>query len=183
MSIQRDLWISALLMAILFAARADGQNATADTYRARGDLLLQHGDVRGAVAAYRSAVVAGKDEPKNYYALALALDRAGSFAEERIVLHRVVQLNNSFAPAYNQLGLLSLREKKASEARSELNQALTLNPGYAEATNNLGVLNQQDGDTSAAEQDFREAISEDARFVQAMVNLGSLLMGISRRSC
>ncbi len=142
--------------------------------------MLQHNEVSGALAAYRSAVAAGKDEAKNYYGLALALDRAGSLSEERTALQRVMQLASSFAPAQNQLGLLSLKEGKTAEAKSELNKAINLDPRYAEARNNLGVLERREGDNTAAEQLFREAIAENSRYEQAMVNLGSLMAGEGR---
>ena len=147
---------------------------TSDNLRSRADDCFKRGEVKQAIAAYRSAIVANSRDARNYYGLAVALDAVGALGEERDALKRISQLDASFAPAHNQLGLLDMKEKKINAAETELEAALSLDPHYAEAKNNLGVLIWHSGQNARAEKLLRQAIADNAGYVQAMVNLGSL---------
>src|SRR4030088_1162248 len=50
------------------------------------ETLLQKGQVDAAIAEYRRAIAAAPRNARNYYGLAVALDRAGALHDERVAL-------------------------------------------------------------------------------------------------
>lgn len=163
-----------IVLQAMTPGESEKTSVPAKSQRSEAEYWLKRGELRRAIAAYRSAIASNGRDMQSFYGLAVALDGVRALGEERVALERVVQLDSSFAPARNQLGLLDMREGKNTEAETELKEALTLDPHYAEAKNNLGVLMLRLGENAKAEEWFRQAIVDETQYVQAMVNLGSL---------
>lgn len=141
---------------------------------------LAQRDIPNAINAYRASITQDPDNSRSYYGLALALDQAGDRSGERRALEKAIKLDASYAPAHNQLGLLSLKESRMQDAEEQFKLAISLDPQFAEAQNNLGVLYGQINDNAAAERHFREATELDPGYAQAYANLGLTLAGESR---
>ena len=152
----------------------------AGTKANQANQYLQSGDPQRAVSVYREAIAQDPNNARTYYDLSLALDRLRDYDNEREALEKSTALDANFAPAHNQLGLLSLRAGRAAEAETQFKSAISLNPQYAEAQNNLGVLYGQQGKAKEAEELFRLATENDPHYGQAFANLGLILAGESR---
>jgi Flp pilus assembly protein TadD len=147
----------------LNVAEVKGNQANAD---------LQAGDAQKAVDLYREALA---DDPKNArtrYDLALALDRLGDYAGERVALQDAMKLDAKLAPVYNQLGFLQLKAGQTADAENNFKTAIALDPQYAEAQSNLGVLYGQQGREPEAERLFVEATENNTQYRQGFANLG-----------
>jgi len=140
------------------------------------------GDAQKSVEMYRQRLAEDPGNSSVYYDLALALDRQGSYSEERQALEKSIQLDAKFAPTHNQIGFLDLQSGLTAEAEREFKTALVLNPQYAEAQNNLGVLYGRIGQASQAEQLLRSATTINPQYGQAFTNLGLILAGESHFS-
>ena len=143
---------------------------------------LQAGDTQKATEMYEQALAQDPTNSRTYYDLALALHRQGKYVQEQEVLVKSIHLDQKFAPAYNQLGVLNLQEGRTVEAEKQFKTAILLNPQYAEAQSNLGVLYGRLGDTKQAEQMFRQATENNSQYEEAFVNLGLILASESRLS-
>ena len=136
---------------------------------------LVTGEVQKALNLYREALAEDPNNSRTYYDYALALDRAGDLAAERDALVKSIALDAAFAPAHNQLGLLSLQAGQMADAEQQLKLAISLDPQYSEAQGNLGVLYGQQGKNEEAERLFRQATENNPKYTRAFVNLGLVL--------
>lgn len=112
--------------------QAAGQAALADQALAAGRL-------QQAVALYRNALAIDPNEPLLAYKMAMALNKTGNIADERVALERAVQLNPRFAPAQNQLGYLDFQGDDTGSAEQHFRLAVQADPGYTEAWMNLAA--------------------------------------------
>lgn len=113
--------ISALLMpsafSIAYVPSTDSQTAKKSAPLPQDAMtLLQQGQGDAAIAEYRRAIATAPRNGRNYYGLAVALDRAGALRDERVTLEHALRLDGSYAPVHNQLGLLNRKEAKQALA-------------------------------------------------------------------
>jgi len=136
---------------------------------------LSAGHAQAAAEGYRKALQAHPNDPRLHYNLSLALDQMGDVATERKELQRAVALDDSFADAQNQLGLLALKGGDLDEAERRFKKALAVDANYAEAAGNLAIVYSERGNDADAVRWLQEAIRLDPKYAKAYVNLGLLL--------
>ncbi len=71
---------------------------------------------------------------------------------------KTVNLNTNYYPAYNAMGVATLKLGNRKDARDLFNAALKINPSYAVAYDNLGVLEMMGGNLDGAEAYFKKAM-------------------------
>src|ERR1700692_758934 len=113
----RFIVVSALLMpgvfCLAYVPSSDSQTAKkSEQLQHDAEALMQNGQVDAAIAEYRRAIATAPRNARNYYGLAVALDRAGALHDERVALEHALRLDASYAPVHNQLGLLDMKEAK-----------------------------------------------------------------------
>ncbi len=141
----------------------------------QADQALRAGDTARSISLYREAIAGTPNDAHNYYGLALALDQKGELPAEREALEHSIERNADFAPAYNQLGYLDMREGKTSEAEVQFKKSAMVDPQYAEPDNNLGVLYAKLGRKAEAAELFQRATEKNPEYTQAFVNLALVL--------
>lgn len=153
-----------------------GQIERAGLLTPKGNQLLQAGDARGAVEAYREALKLNPQNAKIHYNLSLALSKLGDLAGEKKELEESVKLDRSYAPAHNRLGALYMAGGKRLEAERFFQTAIALDPQSYEAENNLGVLYVQEGKYQEGAEMFRKAIESNPQFTEGHINLAFVLI-------
>jgi arylsulfatase A-like enzyme/Flp pilus assembly protein TadD len=106
----------------------------------------------------------------NAYGVALA--DAGKPADATRQWQRVLQVDESNAPAYQNLGIVALRGGDVRAARTHLARALALNPRLPLALNTLGVVSAREGDLRSAVAYWNKAIELDPQQFDALFNTG-----------
>ena len=149
--------------------------AQATTSAGQAAQALKDGNPTQAATLYRQAFEAEPTNEVYAYDLALALDKAGDAAGERVALEQAIALKPGFPSAENRLGLLLARSGDLALAEQHFRKALEAAPRYANAANNLGTLLGQQGRDAEAEALFRSAVSANPRFTEAWVNLAATL--------
>lgn len=71
---------------------------------------------------------------------------------------KTVNLDTNYYPAYNAMGVATLKLNNRKDARDLFNAALKINSSYATAYDNLGVLEMMSGNLDAAEANFKKAM-------------------------
>ncbi len=97
------------------------------------------GEFQQAVDLYREALAAAPKEASLAYKLAMALDKAGDTANERLALEQTIQIDPNMAEAQNQLGYLDLRAEETASAEQHFRMAVHASPGFARAWVNLAA--------------------------------------------
>ncbi len=141
---------------------------------------LQKGDVQAAIALYRDAARKLPGDAQAYYRLAMALDKAEAWQEEKAALEKALSLQPGFAAAQNQMGCVAARTGNATEAEAYFRKAVVSAPQFAEAESNLGSLLASQNRNSEAEVHFQAALSADPRFTDAWINLAATFAGAAR---
>ena len=103
------------------------------------DQKLAAGDTQQAIALYREALVANPRDASLAYKLAMACDKAGDAANERVALEQAIQIDPNFAEAQNQLGYLASHEGDTASAEKYFQLAVRASPKYAKAWVNLAA--------------------------------------------
>jgi tetratricopeptide (TPR) repeat protein len=133
--------------------RASEARSEANTKSQLAAQKLAAGDAQQAISLYRDAIAATPDDALLNYKLAVALDKAGDFADERRALEQAVKLDPTFAVAQNQLGYLLSRDGSAganAAAEEHFRLAVKAAPEFAVAWINLAA-------TLGAEAHYPEA--------------------------
>jgi tetratricopeptide (TPR) repeat protein len=76
--------------------------------------------------------------------------------------------------AYNNRGVIYLKEKKYEAAVVDFNKAISLNPTYPASYNNRGIVYMQTNKRDSAVADFQQALSLDKNYFKAYTNLGDI---------
>jgi len=100
--------------------------------------LVCAGEIKGAVAAYREAVLAAPDRPEAHYELGLLHYRQGNLDRAIPCLERVAELDPGDVSAFNDLGVMRYEMGQWDEAIRNLKHALRVDPYYADGWYNLG---------------------------------------------
>jgi len=86
-----------------------------------------------------------------------------------------IKLNPSYAPTYNNLGIIMGAEGKTEEEISLYKMAIKINPDVAEAHYNLGNILSLKGKIKEAISHYKMAIELNPNYAQAHNNLGNIL--------
>ena len=97
-----------------------------------------------------------------HYKEGLSLQSSGNPGEAKVCYHKVILLDNQYAPAYNQLGIISQQEDLLEEAKAYYLKSVEADPKFAPAYSNLALL-------AEAESDFEKA----AEYWQKRSKLGT----------
>ena len=143
-----------------FAAQAGGAAEAAQRPRTEAEKLWDKGDVRGAAAAYLTALKANQEDDTAWYNTGTAALAAGDPTLARASLARAatsLDPDLRFRALYN-LGLLALlqaradsanRETHLADAESAYREALLLKPFHVRAKWNLELVNRMRGSDGA----------------------------------
>ena len=125
---------------------------------ARGNILLDSGDPRGAIQAYTDALEKNPRHAQAYNNRGLA---RASLHEYNLALadyDDCLALPEPFAAAYYNRGVARLRVSRKGEAVVDFTEALRLNPQYVRALAGRGLAFSAGGDRDAALADFRKVL-------------------------
>ncbi len=101
--------------------------------------------------------------------------------EARQVYRRAVELDPSFAAAWNNLGSLAAQAGELDSARDYFDEALQSDPEQPEAQCNLAELALREGDTELAITGFRQVLIADPDYAEAHYGLARSLLAVGGR--
>ena len=102
-----------------------------------GNVLMQHGDMAGAIKEYQQAVALKPDDPIVHNNLGNALQAAHRYPESITELRRAIQLDPNQIPTYYNLANTLMANDQTEEAVKYYHTALEKNPKLAPAYYNL----------------------------------------------
>jgi len=85
-----------------------------------------------------------------------------------------VNLDGSYYPAYNAMGVATLKLGNKADAKDLFNVAIDINPQYATAYDNLGVLEMMNNNLDGAEQYFMKAMKYNTTNPTSMYHMGQV---------
>jgi TonB family protein len=106
----------------------------------RGARLLEAGDIRGAVEAFKAATKKQKENAEAWNSLGVAQFRNNNFKEARKAFERAVKIRPDFASPHIGLAYVLQRTGKFNDAVRKAQQALTLDPRNPEAYYVIGAV-------------------------------------------
>jgi tetratricopeptide (TPR) repeat protein len=142
-----------------------------------GDSMRHHGDLSGAVDAYRQALVVDPLSSRAQRRLGVALGNAGQTDEALAVLRTAINHEPNNALLWYEQAVVESKSGDYAKAIADLRKSLELKPDFADAQNNLGSNLAQTGDQNGAETAFRAALIVNPYDSGTRTNLGRLLAG------
>ncbi len=118
-----------------------------------GQLYLSRGDAKQAIAYYEPAVKMDPTDIGTIDGLGSAYSANGQLAEATAEFQRVLAVE-PYIPAYNGLGLVSVKQHDFITARQNFERAIQIDPKDAQSQLNLGVLCMQTGDAPCGRTAF-----------------------------
>ena len=85
-----------------------------------------------------------------------------------------VNLDGSYYPAYNAMGVATLKLGNKTDAKDLFNVALDINPEYATAYDNLGVLEMMNNNLDGAEEQFMKSMKYNTTNPTSMYHMGQV---------
>ena len=154
-----------------------GGRATAEEQVKAGASLSAKGDLPGAIAHFRKALMADPDhyEANVHLGLAFALQR--NFAEAIPPFRKAIQLDPRKAETYNSLGVALANTGKIDEAIVQLKKAIGVDSNFAKAHNSLGVILAKSGRIDEGLSHLQEAVRLQPDYAEAKRNL-EIVQGI-----
>ena len=128
---------------------------------------------RGMEAVQVLKPYAHSGDPDTLNALGIAYADAGNLARSVDALQQALRADPRNVEAYENLGIVSLREKNRIEARDLFRKALALEARLPRAWNGLGVALAGLGDERGAMECWTRAATLDPSLYDALFNLGS----------
>jgi protein O-GlcNAc transferase len=144
-----------------------------------GSLLLERTDGDGLANARKAkewldqAVAVAPDRASLSF-LGSAHVRLGEKEAAKAAFRKAIEIDESYAEAYLNLGLLLTREGQTVEAETVLRRAAQLDPGSGRAHGALGILLQKLGKYSEAKAELRRALEIDPADTIASSHLGRM---------
>ena len=143
--VDKTFSLAMVVLGSLFLTRTDGDPST---------------NARTAKAWLEQAV-ASVPSPIPLSFLGDAYNRLGDKESAREAFRKAIELDETYAEAYFNLGLLFADDGQSEEAERLLRTAIQLTPNSHKAHGRLGILLQQLGRYSEAEAEFRRAVKID----------------------
>lgn len=152
----------------------------AETHFYLGNARHDHGDLAGAAASLRRALVLNADFAEAHDSLGAALQDAGQAADAAASFRRALKLRPGFAEAHGNLGNALMDLGQLEEAVQHYRRMLELRPDLAEAHNNLGnaLLSLKRFEEAVTSYQRALALRPDAPGAHA--NLGNALHALGR---
>ncbi|MGM0602883.1 MAG: tetratricopeptide repeat protein [Bacillota bacterium] len=110
------------------------------------------------------------DKAKKYRNVLKLFERRNREAKEE--LQNIVEELPDFAPAYNKLAVIAIREDKTEKAEELLYEAVEIDSEFAPAITNLGSLARKAGNKERAKKLYEKAVEIDPEYGPAYNNLG-----------
>jgi tetratricopeptide (TPR) repeat protein len=141
-----------------------------------GLMAYTFGNLDLAIAHVREACQAPRAPAAYFSDFAEMCRQKGLLAEGEEAARRAVALAPSFAPAWNNLGILLQEQLKLDESRLCLERAATLAPDSPQTLNNLANTLKRLGLASEAAQRWKAALALNPDYAEAHSNLANLLL-------
>ncbi len=102
------------------------------------------------------------------------------FTSASVEFREAILADDTYAPAWHNLGMSMLSLKDTMEAVSSFEGAGSRDPAYAPPRFMLGVIREAQRDTTAAEHLYRESLAANADFLPGYNNLAALYLEAGR---
>jgi tetratricopeptide (TPR) repeat protein len=145
-----------------------------------GNMLLQAGDVQGAIGHYEQAVRIKPDYAEAHNNLGFALVRQGRLQEAIGHYERALRTRPDLAESHCALGVALIQLGRVQEAMEQYQQALRIKPDDAEAHNNVGLALVQVGRLQEAIGHYEQALRIKPDVAGVHNNLGIALVQLGR---
>jgi arylsulfatase A-like enzyme/Flp pilus assembly protein TadD len=123
-------------------------------YSRIANLYVHQGSKAEAISFYEKAAQMNPSDSESLSDLGMAYLETGRSEDAERVFKWALAAGGEYAPAYNGLGLLSVRKSDLSQARLHFEKAVQLNPGLLEAQLNLGRIYKMMGANARARACF-----------------------------
>lgn len=130
--------------------RAEPRRLTADEWWEAGLAAEEAGNLAEAVTAYRHALQAGGPDPQLCFNLGNVLARSGEHAAAAERFSQAVELEPSYAEAWNNLGTVLTELQRSEEALAAYRAAVAADPNYSDARYSLADLLEERGEVLEA---------------------------------
>ena len=161
-------------------AAVDANPAAFDVRMVHGELLLQLGQARPALAAFEAAGKIDANRAEAHYCIAGAQDELGRAQRAIAAYRRAIEINPDFLEAWFDLGGALADAGDLSEAIDCYRQATRLGPKMAEAHHGLGAALLKAGEGGPAIDHLERALALRPDFPEALFELGNALRGERR---
>jgi len=141
-----------------------------------GDLYLETGAIKSAIASYDTALQLKDDLVLAYIRRAIALGMEHEFDEALQSSKMATKLESENADAWLIHGDVNLRAGKLRSAMRALKKASELDPTNASVENTMGMVAYKDGNLEDAAKHLRRAIIRKRNYPTAIRNLGLILI-------
>jgi tetratricopeptide (TPR) repeat protein len=118
------------------------------------NLYLRLGNIKEAISYYQQAAQLNPLDVEGQNDLATAYVQVGRIADAERVYKWVLAIQ-PYAPAYNGLGIIAVKNQDYADARKNFEHAIQLDPTYVEGQLNLGIVCAQTHDFPCARNAFK----------------------------
>lgn len=139
---------------------------------ARGDALLDNGDMAGALKAYAEAIEHEPENPLARLSRASALHDGGDLDRALADYDEALRLDPRNPVAFNNRGLARFDRGQFKQAVGDYDEALRLDPDYAVAYQNRGQTHLRLGGFDRAVADYSRALELRPGHVPALLGRG-----------
>jgi tetratricopeptide (TPR) repeat protein len=174
------------------AIQADPAHAGA-AYANLGAIIYNQGKQSGDKALYteairnlRRALAIDAYDVSAYSILALVYYTIAENDKSKLDLAALVckqardEVDKTYPPIYNTLGLIELRKKNPSSALKQFEKAVELDPKYIEAHLNIGAIGLSTRQYEKAAQSFAAVLKLDAKNFDATIGMGVASRGLKK---
>jgi len=124
---------------------------TAWLYSRLGQMYLRRGNPQEAIAHFESAATMNPHDYDSLENLAVAYKQTGRIDDAEAMLKLILQSGEEYAPAYNELGMISFQKGDRAAAQAYFEKAARLEPSYHL---NLARLYKMAGENAKARASF-----------------------------
>jgi superkiller protein 3 len=121
---------------------------------AMGSLLFLEVKLEQAEPYLRKSVELNPDQSAAYYYLGLIAEGKGQDEQAITTFKDVLRRDPNYAPGYEAMGRILLKEQKFPEAQQALEKAVLLNPSSVKAHYQLGILLGRTGKQEDAKKEL-----------------------------
>jgi tetratricopeptide (TPR) repeat protein len=118
-------------------------------------------DHRGAISEYREVLALESNHKEALGLLGGELINIGEYSEAKIILKKVIELDDAFSHAYCNMGYLYILTGEFSDAKVYLDKSITLNPDLAHSYLYLGLYYQKLKDDEMSKLHFEKCAKLD----------------------
>ena len=144
-------------------------------YCCRGNALEELGDMGGAIASYRRAILKMHSFADAHYNLASVLKTAGHLEESIIEYKLAIKYKSDYSDAYNNLGVCFEEKGEIELSVQCYRKAIKHKPDHAEAHCNLADVLQSIGCLEGAVQEYKIALRYKSKDADSLNNMGVAL--------